>query len=134
MSKIRKTVTNKLMGEYLITYWNNDSSVTKGAKAQGVNYNRFHYVVSRAIAKLKKANQPYQTSDTHVDTLVSNASSFFGLNSKRASSLRYSVPVFDSIKDAKRSIERFVPDDEKYIIDVFYNTIIFHERNTKENA
>lgn len=134
MSKIRKTVTNKLMGEYLMTYWNNDSSVTKGAKAQGVNYNRFHYVVSKAIAKLKKANQPYQTTDTHVDTLVSNASSFFGLNRKRASSLRYSMPVFDSIETAKQRLAKVIPDDEKFIIDVFYNTVIFHERNTKTNA
>ena len=134
MSKIRKTVTDKLMGEYLITYWNNNSNVSKGAKAQGVNYNRFHYVVSRAIAKLKKANQPYQTTDTHVDTLVSNASSFFNLNRKRANHLMYSMPVFDSIEIAKQRLKKVVPVDEQFIIDVFYNTVIFHERNTKTNA
>ena len=122
------------MGKYLIAYWNNGSNASKAAKQLGVAYNQFHYGVSKAIAALKKANQPYQTTNTHVDTLVSNARSFFNLDSKRANHLMYSMPVFDSIEIAKQRLKKVVPVDEQFVIDVFYNTVIFHERKTKTDA
>lgn len=130
----RQSVTKQDMYNYLVTYWNNDSNVSKAAKQQKVNYNRFHYVVSKAIAELKKSNQPYQTKDTHVDTLVSNARSFFNIGQKRANHLMYSMPVFDSIEVAKQRLKKVIPVDEQFIIDVFYNTVIFHERKTKTDA
>lgn len=130
----RQLVNNQTMYDYLVTYWNNSSNVSKAAKQQNVNYNRFHYVVSKAIAALKKGNQPYQTKDTHLDTLVSNARNFFNISSKRANHLMYSMPVFDSIEVAKQRLKKVIPQDEQFIIDVFYNTVIFHERKTKTNA
>ena len=134
MSKKCKKVSNETMCKYLTAYWKSDSNAAKAAKKLGVTYSQYHYVVSKAIAELKKANQPYQTKDTHLDTLVSNARSFFGVNNKRANHLMYSMPVFDSIEIAKQRLRKVVPVDEQFIIDVFYNTVIFHERNTKTNA